>query len=276
MLPIADIAVSDCRSTYIQSYEQKHYRLEVLGSVTSSLTSGFLPWEVQPRKFETALNCHLYLTFVNICKTWSKRQELDGIPRNNILSCGIQPGSLGPRPEQARALSVGCRWRWPPDVLFNTCRSFSKLPKNFPSYKWSKHPTQQNPMKIVRSSWIFFLIFYPCIQIQNLWYVPCKLWSHLNSIPFHAHDKIFDFDQMEGQIKQVWTTRGICWDGAVPIHDLYLKQQAWLQGDSADVIHGWWCLVPNQGPRYRHCVLWGWLRELNTYESSPCMVSSCY
>ena len=124
---------------------------------------------------------------MNICKTWSKRQELDGIPRNNILSCGIQPGSLGPRPEQARAPSVGCRWRWPPDVLFNTCQSFSKLPKNFPSYKWSKHPTQQNPMKIVWSSWIFFLIFYLCIQIKNLWYVPCKLWSHLNSIPFHAH-----------------------------------------------------------------------------------------
>ena len=146
---------------------------------------------MQPRKFETASNCHLYLTFVNICKTWAERQELDGIPRNNILSCGIQPGSLGPRPEQARAPSVGCRWRWPPDVLFNTCRSFSKLLKNFPSNKWSKHPTRQNPMEIVLSSWIFFLIFYLCIQIQiqNLWDVPCKLWSHSSSIPFHAHDQ---------------------------------------------------------------------------------------
>ena len=101
---------------------------------------------VQPREFRTASNCHMYLTFVNLCKTWAERQELDGIPRNNILSCGIQPGSLGPRPEQARAPSVGCRWRWPPDVLFNTCRSFSKLPKNFPSNKWSKHPTRQNPI----------------------------------------------------------------------------------------------------------------------------------
>ena len=150
--------------------------------------------------------------------------NINSFPRSNILSCGTKPGSLGPRPEQARPPSVGCLWRWPPDVLFNTWNSFSKLPKNFPTYKWSKHLTRQNPMEIDQSSWIFFFIFVPGIQIQILWDVPWKLGFHLNSIPFHAHDKIFYFDQMKGQTKQVWTTHGICLDGAVPIYDLYFKQ----------------------------------------------------
>ena len=79
-----------------------------------------------------------------------------------------QPGSLGPRlgprPEQLRAPSVGCQWRWPPDVLFNTCPNLWKWPEN-----WATIDKRIRPSRILKQLPNLLRVSFNGLQIQILW-----------------------------------------------------------------------------------------------------------
>ena len=109
-------------------------------------------------------------------------------PRSNFSSSAIQPGSLGPRPEQPRAPTVGC-WTLVKVTPRRTIQYFSELFKITP-----KHTSNPPESKVYQ--YRFYEMFVG------------QFWFHSDNIPFHDHFfsstsfflafdhyKIFYFDQ---------------------------------------------------------------------------------